>query len=119
MRLKRTKQCAKCPWRVDIDPFDIPDGYSVELHRALQETIADPDSLSLSCGKAMSCHEHHSDEQVFCVGWLWNQLGVGNNIALRMQMIHCENADMIEVVGEQHKHFRDTLPTEVSQPHES
>lgn len=110
MRLKRTKQCAKCPWRTDVDPHDIPDGYSVELHQQLEETIADPGALSLTCGKAMSCHGHTSDEQVFCVGWLVNQLGRGNNIALRLQMFKCENAGDIETIGEQHLHFRDTLP---------
>lgn len=110
MKLKRTKQCDKCPWRTNVDPHDIPDGYSVELHRELEDTIADPGSLSLTCGKAMSCHEHISDEEVFCVGWLVNQLGPGNNIALRLQMSHCENASEIETIGEQHQHFRDTLP---------
>ena len=34
------KQCKSCPWRVDCVPDrDIPNGYSVELHRGLRGTI--------------------------------------------------------------------------------
>lgn len=108
-KLKRTNQCEKCPWRVDVDPFDIPNGYSVELHRSLADTIATPGILN-STGRVMACHEHDSAGEVHCVGWLINQLGPGNNIPLRMQMRFCTNAGAIRVHGEQHEHFEDTLP---------
>lgn len=108
-KLKRTNQCGKCPWRVDVDPFDIPDGYDVERHRDLAVTIAEPASLR-STGHAMSCHEHDSAEQVHCVGWLMNQLGEGNNIPLRIQMLSCENRHAIRLHGAQHRTFEDTLP---------
>lgn len=108
-KLKRTNQCAKCPWRVDVDPHDIPNGYSEELHRGLAGTIAEPGSLR-STGMAMACHEHDSAEGVFCVGWLVNQIGPGNNLALRMQMMSCENARAIRIHGDQHETFEDTLP---------
>jgi hypothetical protein len=55
----------------------------------------------------MACHE---TEDAHCIGWLHNQLGVGNNIGLRMQMSRMENAGEIEVYGEQHERFEDTLP---------
>jgi len=55
-KLKRTIQCEKCPWHVDVDPYDIPNGYDVERHRALQSTIATPGSLR-DTGRAMACHE--------------------------------------------------------------
>ena len=45
MRLKRVKQCAKCPWKVDTNPNDIPNGYDTEKHKNLSTTIADPDGL--------------------------------------------------------------------------
>jgi hypothetical protein len=45
-----------------------------------------------------------------CVGWLHNQLDVGNNISLRMSMMSCENIKDLKIVGEQHKKFEDTLP---------
>jgi hypothetical protein len=107
-KLKRTKQCAKCPWRTDVDPHEIPDGYTEEKHRALADTIAEPGSLR-STGKVMACHETHD---AHCVGWLVNQLGPGNNLPLRMQMMTCDNARNITVVGEQHERFEDTLPEE-------
>jgi len=85
-KLKRTKQCAKCPWRKDVNPRNIPNGYSEEKHRALRSTIARPGDLSaLTSNKirVMACHETH---KTHCIGWLTNQLGAGNNIALRLDM---------------------------------
>lgn len=108
-KLKRVRQCAKCPWKVDTDPHDIPNGYSEELHRGLACTIADPGSLRLG-GSAMSCHEHPASDEAHCIGWLVNQLGPGNNIGLRLRMLNCENAKHIQIDGEQHATFEDTLP---------
>lgn len=108
-KLRRTNQCAKCPWRVDADPREIPNGYSEDLHRALADTIAEPGSFR-SPGRVMACHEHDAAEQVHCVGWLVNQLGPGNNIPLRLQMLSCENRGAIRTHGEQHATFEDTLP---------
>lgn len=109
-KLKRTRQCAKCPWRKDVDPHDIPNGYSENKHRALSDTIAREGDLSaLTCSrlKIMACHE---TDDAHCIGWLVNQLGPGNNIALRMQMMTCENFEKVRTVGEQHERFEDTLP---------
>lgn len=111
MKLKRTVQCAKCPWRKDVDPNTIPNGYCATKHAALANTIAKPDDLSQVFAKelhVMACHETHD---AHCIGWLMNQLGPGNNIALRLSMRRCENADKIRLVGEQHATFEDTLPT--------
>lgn len=109
MKLKRTRQCDKCPWRQDVNPHDIPNGYSVERHRALAATIAKPVDLS-SIGEpihVMACHETHD---AHCIGWLHHQLGAGNNIALRIAMRSCENLNRVRVVGKQHATFDDTLP---------
>ena len=103
-KLKRTKQCAKCPWRTDVDPHDIPNGYSVEKHQALNCTITEgfrPNE------HVMACHETHD---AHCLGWLANQCGPGNNLGLRMRMMTCENAHEVTLVGEQHARFEDTLP---------
>lgn len=105
-RLKRTSQCAKCPWRVDVDPYDIPNGYCATKHAALERTIAVPGALR-STGRVMACHETHD---AHCIGWLVNQVGPGNNIPLRIQMMHCENVKEIRLQGEQHETFEDTLP---------
>ena len=107
-KLKRTKQCKKCPWRTDVDPLDIPDGYSPERHENLSCTIADPNQLQQT--KAMACHESPVGDEAHCIGWLMNQLGPGNNIALRMQVRNCTNIGKVKTIGEQHKTFEDTLP---------
>lgn len=114
-RLKRTAQCAKCPWRVDVDARDIPNGYDIERHRALVSTVAKGpiDFAAAIAGgpiQTMACHESPVGDETPCVGWLVNQLGPGNNIPLRLHVRHCENIGAIRVVGEQHVTFEDTLP---------
>jgi hypothetical protein len=108
-KLKRVRQCEKCPWKTPTNPHDIPDGYSEELHRSLAGTIAEPGSLR-GTGKAMACHEHAKGDEVHCVGWLYNQMTVGNNIPLRMQLLSCENLQHVRTDGPQHERFEDTLP---------
>lgn len=105
--LKRTVQCAKCPWKVSTDPRTIPRGYSEEKHRALRVTIAEPGALHPRSAAVMACHEEH---EAHCVGWLVNQLGPGNNIGLRLRMISCTNAGEIRTIGPQHETFDATLP---------
>jgi hypothetical protein len=106
-KLKRTVQCDKCPWRVDVDPHDIPNGYSEEKHCALESTIARSDDNFLGTMRVMACHETHD---AHCIGWLVNQLGSGNNIGLRIRMMSCENAKSITLRGDQHETFEETLP---------
>ena len=111
MKLKRTKQCAKCPWKKSVNPFDIPNGYKPEKHLALKSTIAEGGAFEPTASmRVMACHESALGEEVHCVGWLHNQLGRGNNIPLRLQMLKCENAAEIQVFGPQHPNFEGTLP---------
>jgi len=110
-KLKRTRQCAKCPWQVAVNPHDIPDGYSEEAHAALAGTIARPGAIDLTSPlRVMACHESQPEDEMHCVGWLANQLGPGNNIILRLMMRTCENAAKIRTIGPQHQTFEDTLP---------
>lgn len=114
-KLKRLRQCEKCPWKKSTDPHDIPHGYSEELHAGLAGTIADAtgnvaDYLSGAPLHVMACHEHEPGEEAHCVGWLMNQLGQGNNIPLRMSVRDCENIKHVQLDGEQHERFEDTLP---------
>lgn len=107
-RLGRDKQCAKCPWKVTTDPYEIPNGYNEAAHRALSGTIA----THLQIGgviRVMACHESPVGKEMECIGWLVNQMGPGNNIALRILM---QNYDLsrVELVGKQHHTFEDTLP---------
>jgi hypothetical protein len=105
------KQCKHCPWRVDVDPHEIPNGYCERKHAALSSTIATPGALEL--GKAlrvMACHESKPRRELACVGWLANQLGRGNNIALRIAAIRDRKLTDFTLVGEQHETLEDTLP---------
>lgn len=116
-KLKRTAQCNGCPWRVDTDPHtDIP-SYDEDKHKALAATIADPNdpigsALCVMSGaqaqRVFTCHE---TKDAHCIGWLANQIGRGNNIALRIQMYACLNAGKLRTKGEQHRTFEDTLPS--------
>lgn len=109
-KLTRTKQCSKCPWKVTTNPYDIPDGYCEVKHSNLKETIAREGELNLSSLKAMACHHSTGDDNMYCVGWLYNQLGSGNNIGLRIRMLRCENIRDLKIYGEQHQRFQDTIP---------
>lgn len=107
-KLKRTQQCAKCPWLVATDPRQIPNGYREDLHLALACTIARPGEIFGEEDRhAMACHETHD---AHCIGWLINQIGPGNNIALRIRMMSCANSRAITLRGEQRVRFEDTLP---------
>ncbi len=111
MRLARTKQCAKCPWKKSTNPHDIPDGYCEVKHAALSKTIAQPGEINLSGPlHIMACHHSFNGREQHCIGWLYNQLGEGNNVALRLKMRGCENLGEMKVYGKQHAHFKDTLP---------
>ena len=106
MILPKPKQCSKCPWKVSTNPNRIPNGYSVEKHEALRGTISDG-SYCPGPIRVMECHESVNEEH--CIGWVHNQLGVGNNIGLRIRFMKYDLSNM-EVYGEQHEHFDQTLP---------
>lgn len=117
-------QCKACPWRVDCTPEkDIPGGYCEKKHARLQETVANPHDVAsqvTSIGqplRMMACHESPGSESArrsfVCVGWLHNQLGVGNNIAVRLRALSDPALQMeYRLVGEQHPTLADTLPKE-------
>jgi hypothetical protein len=105
------KQCKKCPWKVDTDPYEIPNGYCPTKHAALRNTIAEPGSLR-GGASMMACHETPQGKELPCVGWLVNQLGPGNNIGLRLAVRSGRIDANVETVGEQHERFEDTLPDE-------
>lgn len=107
------RQCSKCPWRVDVDPCTIPRGYSAEKHRQLAGTIAQPSDLLSSTLRIMACHNTPVGREQPCVGWLHNQLGVGNNLTLRLAVFVLKKISPdYELVGEQRERFEDTLPPE-------
>ncbi len=109
---KPRKQCAKCPWRVDVDPTEIPNGYSCDLHAKLENTIAEPGAFRPSGLRMMACHETRVGKELPCVGWLVNQLGPGNNIGVRIAVMTGKIDGNVEEVGDQHERFEDTLPVQ-------
>jgi len=107
------RQCAKCPWRVDVDPNDIPNGYCATKHANLRDTVARPGELRLGGPlRMMACHETMPGKELPCVGWLAHQLGPGNNLTLRLRAMRDRSLTDFELVGEQHERFEDTLPEE-------
>ena len=96
----RTRQCKACPWKESTDPHtDIPGGYSVAKHANLKACRAD----GLRSGPAMACHESPPGSEQACVGWVVNQLGPGNNFALRMASIGGQlNAEALHTDGAQY-----------------
>jgi len=112
MKTSPRKQCKKCPWKIGADPLQIPNGYSVERHLGLRRTIAPEADLAtvLDPLQIMGCHEHSVASGVPCVGWIINQLGPGNNIALRLRVMLGKFDAHVQAEGPQHQHFEDTLP---------
>lgn len=105
------RQCAKCPWKKGTNPRDIPNGYCETQHANLRETIASGVTPSLAGGiRMMACHETPVGNEKPCVGWLNHQLGVGNNIGLRLTVMRDRTLGDFEVVGPQHETFEATLP---------
>lgn len=109
---KPQKQCAKCPWRKITNPREIPKGYSENKHRRLERTISKNllDFVGAPVMRIMACHESDVPNERVCVGWLHNQLGVGNNIALRIAVFEKRISANYKIVGEQHECFDETLP---------
>jgi hypothetical protein len=105
------KQCKFCPWRVDVDPRDIPNGYCEVKHAALTNTVAEPGRIPTdNTLRIFACHETPVGREKPCVGWLANQLGPGNNIGLRLAVCFGRISADYELVGEQHERLEDTLP---------
>jgi hypothetical protein len=104
------RQCKACPWKRSVKPAqDIPNGYCESKHRALESTIAEPGVLQLGSLRMMACHESSVGSEEPCVGWLSNQMGPGNNLALRFAAMRGQ-IEPFETVGPQHECLADTYP---------
>lgn len=101
---KRKRQCKACPWKTSTVPGrDIPGGYDPKKHAALKVCQAQGLGAGL---RIMACHESAAPNEYACVGWLWNQLGPGNNIALRLAGIG-GRFKSLRVDGEQYETIDD------------
>ena len=104
---KTAKQCTTCPWKVGADVALIPN-YRPEMHAKLTCTIADGPVIPVGPLRSMACHYSTARKTKPCVGWLHNQLGVGNNIGVRL-VVMSGRMPVPEVDGEQYETFEETL----------
>lgn len=112
MRKDKVHQCKSCPWRATCVPEkDIPN-YRRELAEGLTKTIRSGlETLAETTRHIMACHYSKPGAEFPCAGWLHNQAGAGNNIAMRLAVM--TGAMPVPVVdGDQHEHYEDTLPCE-------
>lgn len=113
MTLGRTKQCAACPWKKSTNPHtDISGNYDPKKHEKLIACQA-PGSLTDEL-RAMACHESSAEEPYACVGWVVNQLGPGNNVALRLKAAFDPNPEkwrQLKTFGEQHDTIEEMVAT--------
>lgn len=100
------KQCPTCPWRVGAKLADIP-GYNPELHERLGETTI-ARQASLERTSMMACHYSESGDFHPCVGWIWNQANVGNNLGVRLGLLS-GRLPLPEIDGPQRRDFQATL----------
>lgn len=113
MSRKSRKQCKNCPWKVDVDPRDIPNGYCVLKHANLGATCRSGSESLRDALRVMACHETPPGKELPCVGWLDNQLR-NNNLGLRLAVIRGRIDVDYELVGPQHARFEDTLPRDLT-----
>lgn len=109
--VRRTRQCSGCPWKKSTVPArDIADGYDPKKHAALISCQATGTAGIGKPLRAMACHESKARAPYACVGWLVNQLGPGNNIALRLRQMKGEFGEL-EVEGEQYETLEEMVAT--------
>lgn len=106
------RQCKKCPWKVGTDPYQIPDGYSRELHCRLRSTVpTDPMAGVYGDLHIMACHETPVGKEQPCVGWLDNQFR-NNNMGVRLAVFMGRIDAQYKLDGPQHSNFEATIPEE-------
>jgi hypothetical protein len=109
--MPRRKQCEKCPWKASTNPQEIPNGYDEAQHMALRRTIAEPGAIPLGGPlRIFACHESPVGDELPCVGWLYHQLGEGQNLALRFAVVLGRIDMNVELDGPQKATFEETLP---------
>lgn len=109
---REVHQCKTCPWKVGSNPEEEIPGYDRKLHIGLKNTIAGGDSSFVDALRGrtqiMACHYSKDGNEIPCAGWLENQLGAGNNIAVRMR-VGAGSLPVPVTSGKQHETFEATL----------
>lgn len=112
-RPKPRRQCKTCPWKEGGSCARIP-GYRREMHDALADTISAPGDISRIRRplRIMACHYSTDEKPISCVGWVANQIGPGNNLALRLRAMTDPEIANVVTVGPQRAHFEDTFASD-------
>jgi hypothetical protein len=105
--MKTVAQCKSCPWRVDCVPEEDIPNYHRALHDKLDNTIRSGVGTLFGPLRIMACHHSEPGKEFPCAGWLFHQLGEGNNIAARLAVL-LKRLPVPKVDGPQHAHFEDT-----------
>lgn len=110
MKLPRTHQCKNCPFKVSVDINTIPNGYDAKAHNNLLENSPKETDVIVGQLNVMACHHSNDRDEMYCIGWLANALGEGNNIPMRIKAMSIKNISKIKTYGKQHKRFEDLKP---------
>jgi hypothetical protein len=105
---RTARQCKTCPWKVGADVALIPN-YQRDQHEKLTCTIADgPYVPAAGILRAMACHYSTERKNKPCIGWIYNQLGPGNNIGVRLAVM-TGRLPVPKIDGDQYETFEETL----------
>jgi hypothetical protein len=107
-KTKPRRQCKHCPWKKGSDTSKIP-GYRRAKHCKLSSTVDKGITDIARTLRIMACHKSKTGADIPCVGWMVNQLGPGNNLALRMAVISGRVDAHVVTVGPQHRTLQETL----------
>lgn len=110
MEINNPIQCKNCPWKVSADLSKIPN-YDRQQHLDLNVCIPEHE-YDMQFRPIMSCHNSTDTKPEPCIGFLYNQLNIGNNIPLRLRARKIVGIENIVVVGEQLETFEETLRNE-------
>ncbi len=102
----KQKQCKACPWKKSVVASrDVPH-YSLAKHEETALNLRTHGTFGTV--RLMACHETQEGKERPCVGWLYNQLGPGNNIALRLK-VRGQKFTLDLDTEDQHATFEDSL----------
>lgn len=94
----RKIQCPNCPWKTTTTA--IPGGSCPTKDEKLNRFSLSGQDLCSSNIAIMQCHESEDANPDYCVGWVVNQLTIGNNLSLRLLGMDGRFKDM-KTVGPQ------------------
>lgn len=84
---KPVKQCKTCPWKASVVPSrDVPDYGPGIYDRMRSSSRSGIESMREATRIVMECHVGKRRNRP-CAGWLYYQIGDGNNLAMRLAVM--------------------------------